>query len=121
MKRRHFLQILLGGLVITSVSSFAQPYYGSHLCGYPGFKCIKVQRGDTWARLFPNARDREIVKRLNRTNMSMKYRSWIIVPNNLRNISTLDLSPFPLHRDTNGKKLIIVDLAKQAFGAYDSN
>lgn len=112
--------ILIMGLGVSS-SVLAQRYYGSHLCKYTGFTCVKVKRGDTWERLFHNARDREIVKRLNRTNMPLKYRSWIVVPTNLRNINNLDLSPFPMHRNTNGKKLLIVNLTQQAFGAYDSN
>lgn len=108
------------GLGVTT-TAFAQRYYGQHLCGYSDFTCIKVKRGDTWERLFPNARDREIVKRLNRTNMPVKYRSWIVVPKNLREIRNLDLSPFPAHRQTNGHKLILVNLSYQAFGAYNSN
>lgn len=110
--------VVLAGL---STQAFAQRYYGSHLCGYPGFKCIKVTRGQTWEKLFRDSRDREIVKRLNRTNMPLQYRSWIIVPTNLNSINILDLSPFPLHRDTNGHKLLLVSLGQQAFGAYDAN
>ena len=123
MKKSLLISLFTSVLLLSgwSYSAYAQRYYGSFLCKYAEFTCVKVKRGDSWERLFPNARDREIVKRLNRTNMPMKYRSWIVVPNNLRNINNLDLSPFPPHRDTNGKKLIIVDLAKQAFAAYDSN
>ncbi len=125
MKKTFYISILssavfVSGLSVSS-STFAQRYYGAQLCKYPGFTCVKVRRGDTWERLFHNARDREIVKRLNRTNMPIKYRSWIVVPNNLRNLNNLDLSPFPLHRNTNGKKLVIVNLTQQAFGAYNAN
>lgn len=104
-----------------STPAFAQRYYGSHLCGYPEFKCVKVTRGSTWEKLFHNSREREIVKRLNRTNMPLKYRSWILVPANLKSISLQALSPFPLHRNTDGQKLLLVDLSQQAFGAYDTN
>lgn len=96
-------------------------YYGRHLCGYDGFQCIQISRGDTWRSLFPNERDRELVKRLNRTNVALKYRSWIVVPTNLRNLSNKDLSPFPLHRNTNGERLILINLSKHAFGAYTKN
>ncbi len=112
--------LLVGGLIVTT-QTMAQRYYGQYLCGYSGFKCVKISRGDTWERLFPNSRDRELVKRLNRMNMPVKYRSWIVVPTNLRSINNLDLSPFPLHHQTNGRKLILVNLSKQAFGAYDTN
>lgn len=112
--------LLMGGLTI-STGTYAQQYYGKFLCGYSGFKCIKVKRGDTWEKLFPDSRDRQIVMRLNRTNMPVKYRSWIVVPTNVSNLNNLELSPFPLHRNTNGKKLILVNLTYQAFGAYDND
>ena len=105
----------------TSTETFAQRYYGSNLCGYSGFTCLKVKRGDTWERLFSNAREREIVKRLNRMNMPVKYRSWIVVPKNLGRINLVDLSPFPTHWQTHGKKLILINLNSQAFAAYDAN
>lgn len=94
-------------------------YYGSHLCAYPQFRCIKVNRGDTWAKLFPSERQREIVKRLNRTNIPLRYRRWIVVPVNLSKIKNLDLSPFPGHVKSNGERFVIVNLSLHAFGAYD--
>lgn len=112
--------LLTTGLV-TSSAAIAGKYYGKHLCGYPGFKCVKVKKGDTWVGLFKNRRDREIVMRLNRTNVALKYRSWIVVPTNLRNISNLDLSPFQTRRNTNGKKLLLVNLNKHAFAAYNTS
>jgi len=97
----------------------AEKYYGGHLCGYEGFKCVKVKRGDTWAKLFPNKKQREIVKRLNRTNMSIRHRPWIVVPTDLTNLSYMDLSPLPDYIGEQTNKLILVNLALQAFGAYD--
>ncbi len=94
-------------------------YYGAHLCGYPEFKCITVKSGDTWEKLFPNERQREIVKRLNRTNTPLGYRRWIVVPTNIAEVNHLDLSPFPDTIKTNGKKLLIVNLGLHAFGAYN--
>lgn len=125
MKKTAIISILSAAVLTigltTSTETFAQRYYGASLCGYSGFKCIKVRRGDTWENLFHNFREREIVKRLNRMNMPLKYRSWIVVPTNLNRIRLLDLSPFPAHWNTNGKKLILVNLSAQAFGAYDSS
>lgn len=98
----------------------AGKYYGRELCKYPGFTCKKVRRSDTWQKKFPNLREREIVKRLNRTNMPLNYRSWVVVPKNLSEIDHMDIAPFSLHMDTKGKKIIYVDLSHQAFGAYDA-
>lgn len=125
MKKAITLSILSAALLTVgltaSTATFAQRYYGANLCGYSGFKCIKIKRGDTWESLFHNYREREIVKRLNRMNMPVKYRSWIVVPTNLSKLKLIDLSPFPAHRQTNGKKLILVSLSAQAFGAYDAS
>lgn len=125
MKKTLYVSLLSSAIMMTgltaSPSAFAQRYYGSYLCKYEGFKCIKVRRGDSWERMFPNTREREIVKRLNRTNMPMRYRSWIVIPTNVKHLDYLQLSPFPAHRDTNNRKLIVVSLTDQAFGAYDSN
>lgn len=112
------IALLTAGLVF-SVNAAAERYYGSYLCGYQGFKCVKVKRGDTWEKLFPDQRDREMVKRFNRMNMPVKYRSYIVVPTNISQISNLQLSPLSPYHATNGKKLVLVDLGKQAFGAYD--
>ena len=124
MKKIISLTLLSGALIAGlafSTATYAQRYYGSYLCGYPGFKCEKVRSGDTWENLFPNARERNIVMRLNRTNMPVKYRSWIVVPTNLSSISLMQLSPFPEHRNTGGHKELLVNLTYQAFGAYDSS
>lgn len=107
------------GIIISANTLAADRYYGAFLCGYSGFKCIKVHRGDTWERLFPNVRERALVMRLNRTNMPVKYHSWIVIPSNIRQITNLELSPFSLHYNTGGRKLILVSLSKQAFGAYN--
>ncbi len=125
MKKALSISILSSAIFFTGLGAstevFAQRYYGAQLCNYPGFTCVKVRRGDSWERLFHDPRQREIIKRLNRTNMPIKYRSWIVVPTNLRNINLLDLSPFPLHHNTNGSKLVLVNLTQQAFGAYDTS
>lgn len=106
-------------LLLTKQPKAKQQYYGKHLCAYPGFTCVNVKRGDTWAKLFPKKREREIIKRLNRTNIALRYRSWIVVPKNLQNIDHLDLSPFPDQVQSEGKRMLIVNLGLQAFAAYD--
>ena len=94
-------------------------YYGSHLCAYSEFSCIKVKRGDTWGKLFPNKREREIVKRLNRTNVPLRYRQWIVIPSNLSEVEHLDMSPFPDKIKSTGKRLLVVNLGLHAFAAYN--
>lgn len=116
--------LALIGTAIALPAAAQSKYYGSELCSYSGFKCIKIQRGDTWAKLFPNKRKREIVKRLNRTNVALRHRDWIIVPTNLNSVTHMDMSPFPNQIDpsvTQGKRTVVVKLNLQAFGAYDES
>ena len=111
--------ILLLAVASIGTASAGSKYYGTHLCGYPGFKCVQIQRGDTWAKMFPSKREREIVKRLNRTNVALHYRSWVVVPTNLGRIDHMDMSPFPDYIKPSGKRTIIVKLGLHAFGAYN--
>ena len=116
-------------MVITSLAlllccanaSTSKQFYGKELCNYPGFTCIKLRRSDTWDSLFKSRRDRELVKRLNRTNMPLYMRSWLVVPTNLKEVNHLALAPFVLHYNTEGKRLIVVSLAHHAFGAYNKD
>jgi L,D-transpeptidase ErfK/SrfK len=122
---------MLKKIILTGIAAFMAigsivvhadaKYYGGNLCAFDGFKCIKVKHGDSWGQLFPNKREREIVKRLNRTNLPLRYRSWIVVPEKLKALSNMDLSPFPDYLNTSGKKMVIVNLGLHAFGAYSED
>lgn len=93
--------------------------YGAQLCQLPGFSCFAVKENQTWAALFPNEHQRELVMRLNRTNVALRYRRWIVVPMHWKSVDYISLSPLPEHLPTLGNKLILVDLRVFAFGAYD--
>jgi L,D-transpeptidase ErfK/SrfK len=110
------------GLGVSAGTTQASPHYGGDLCAYDEFKCQKVKRSDTWAKLFPDEHQREMVKRLNRMNVPVINRSWIVIPTNFKDLEYLDLSPFPKQLDEpTGKSHLIVDLSDQAFGAYDAS
>ena len=120
MNRTFFLTFASLMLCLFMKSGLAESkYYGAHLCAYPGFKCVKVKRGDSWKKRYPNPRHREIVKRLNRTNMSLSARRWLVVPLNIETLDYMDLSPFPRNIPPNGQKRVIVNLSRHAFGAYN--
>lgn len=127
MKMLKLSKLLLALTLLGSSLAFAQTneeagipkYYGKELCNYEGFTCKAVKKGDTWEKRFPNPREREMVKRLNRTNMALRYRHWIVVPNKLKDLDIMDLSPFPAKINPPGNKLIVVNLRVHAFGAYD--
>lgn len=95
-------------------------YYGSNLCSSPQFECIKVGRGQTWDKLFPDEQQRDLVQRLNRTYNYLWYGKEIVVPRNLSHLTILDVAPFPLQINSDNEKQIIVDQDKLAWGAYDA-
>ncbi len=57
---------------------------------------------------------------LNRTNVALKYRHWLIVPTDIKHVKWRDLSPFPYHIKPPGHKLLYVNLKKFGFAAYNS-
>ncbi len=128
---RCFWRIGFIGFFGSSVIGFFSPialadsrYYGANLCHYEGFSCHHVKPGDTWAKLFPDEKTRDMVKRLNRTNLPLQYRQWIVVPEHANTLSLIDLSPFPDHMDAQnqtGQKTIYISLSLQAYGAYDAD
>lgn len=94
--------------------------YGKHLCQLPQYYCREVHDGDTWRSLFKDPREREIVMRLNRSNTALRYLKWIVIPRNIENVSYNQLSPMPGKIDPPGHNVLIVNLRKYAFGAYNA-
>jgi hypothetical protein len=94
------------------------PYYGTGLCNQTQFECIKSK--GSWQRMFPDEKERDLVQRLNRTYNSLWAGKTIVVPTNLKELTLLDLAPFPQTMEVKEKQ-IIVDQDKLAWGAYDAD
>ncbi len=105
--------------MIQAAAVNAANYYGTALCSYPDYQCIKVGSGQTWEKLFPDELQRDVVQRLNRTYNYLWAGKVIVVPRNLAEKNLLDFSPFPLTIKAEGEKQVIVDQDKLAWGAYD--
>jgi lipoprotein-anchoring transpeptidase ErfK/SrfK len=121
MKKLLSALVLLGpSWLLAANDPNASPYYGTGLCQYSQFECIKVQRGQTWESLFPDPEKRDIVQRLNRSYNYLWLGKEIVVPKNLATTTLLDIAPFPQQIDEHEKQ-IIVDQEKLAWGAYDAN
>lgn len=95
--------------------------YGQRICHGDGFYCVHVKRGQSWESLFPDEHDRSIVMRLNRINTQIWAGTVIAVPENLANADIMDFAPFPKHIQTQGEKLVVIDPANNAWGAFDSD
>lgn len=113
-------KLLCAIVFLFGVSSvFALTPYGEKLCHQPDYTCRKIKRGDSWGRLFPDALQRDLVKRVNRTNRFLHQGMVIAVPKQLFRLTLFDVSPFPLYRDITLEDTIYVDQQQQAFGAYN--
>lgn len=114
-------KILLTTFMMSMVTVLnAGHFYGTALCGYPQYECIKVAGGQSWEKLFPDPVQRDIVQRVNRTYNYLWSGREIAIPKNLANINIFDVSPFPLKIQSENEKQIIVDQEKLAWGAYDA-
>jgi len=111
-----FIIFLLG---LFSKIVFAEPYRHS-LCYQEGITCIRVQPGDTWYDLWPDERERDVVMRLNRMNIHLRPGMILAVPDNLADIDMMDISPFSYHIPSTGRRVVLVDPKRLAWGAYDS-
>lgn len=113
--------LLLISLLIPTVAVYAESRYGQKLCKLPDYRCIKVKRGDSWERLWPNSEARDIVKRINRMNVSIWPGLVLAVPRNINNVTVYDLSPFPRYIDATGEKTIYVSQQHLAWAAYNAD
>lgn len=94
--------------------------YGASICNEPNLVCYVAKRGDTWAKLFPDETERDIVMRINRVNIRLHPGMKIAIPSS-PHFGLMDFSPFPTQIDPPGEKVIYVSKKYLAFGAYDSN
>lgn len=111
--------LFLMSLILFSGSSFAF-YYGQSLCRAPGYKCIKILKGQSWYSLFPNSEERMIVKKINRMNTPLSAGMVIAIPLRLGSVNLLDLAPFVEQITPPHRTVIKVNLKRLAWGAYNS-
>lgn len=114
-----FIFVILAGLVFSA--SVAHAAYGAKICKKSGYKCVKVKRGDSWRKLFPNSRQRDLVKRLNRVNTRLRSGRVIAVPVNLKSVDLMDISPFPKRITAPKRSTVYVDQKRLAWGAYSDS
>lgn len=119
---KMFLVVLFFLLIFSGevFAAYARPAI-RHLCQSSNFTCIRVQRGQSWESLFPNANTRDAVMRLNRMNVWLQPGMVIAVPDRLYNIDKMDFAPLAHQIRPTGRKTIIVDPGEFAFGAYNAN
>ena len=118
---KKILILTIGVLLLFSGPTTAAKRFGLNFCHDPNFKCVKVKRGQSWERMFPDPYQRQVVRRLNRMNTRIYAGMKIAVPIDLENTDLMDISPFPHTISSPGEKLVVVDPGALAFGAYDAD
>lgn len=114
-------RILIIAFMMTLTVAANAANYGTGLCGYPQYECIKVASGQTWENMFPDPEKRDLVQRINRSYNSLWAGREIAVPKNLAIVNIFDIAPFPLKLEGKTEKQIIVDQDKLAWAAYDAD
>ena len=117
--RRMLMTTVLTSLMISS-QVLAQKYFCESLCHTPEFTCIKIKPHDSWETLFPDPRQQDFLRRLNRMNTRLKPGMTIAIPKNLDNLTIYDISPFPRYIESTGEKTVYVNQSQLAWGAYDN-
>lgn len=93
--------------------------YGANLCyNDPNFTCYKTHGSDSWWKLFPDSKKRDVVMRINRMNTELYPGITIAIPKS-DDLDIMDYAPLPKQIEAPGRKLILVSLHDEAFGAYD--
>jgi len=115
--------------------------FGETLCKNPDFHCItitevtvvkeiktkkgpkeiEIQMPQTWAELWPDEREREIVMKVNRLNIKLEANMVIAVPNEMADKTYMDFSPFPAQIEEGEEKFLIWDPELLAWAAYEEN
>lgn len=120
MKLRATLCILLVALLFSHVPPLhARTPYGEIICKQAGYTCRTIKRGESWGGLFPDEQQRDVVKKINRTNIFLRPDMIIAIPNNLPKLTIYDVSPFPLYDKSVHEDVIYVDQQTLAWGAYN--
>lgn len=115
---KKIIYLLLGVLgVVTSVA--ALPYRYS-LCDQPGVTCLQTQ-GESWSDIWPDEQQRDVVMRFNRMNSWLRPGTVLAVPDDLENLDRMDISPFSFQISPPGRRTIIIDPNRLAWGAYDAS
>ncbi len=118
MKRLTII-IMTVFLSLTQHIACAQARFGESLCHSPDYNCLKTKPGDSWETLFPNEQERDIIRRINRMNITLRTGMTIAIPKNIDRLTIYDVSPFPRYIESDGEKTIFVSQQQLAWGAYD--
>lgn len=115
--KRFILCIML--LVCMNKICLSANLFGTTLCNTSDYRCLHVQAHESWQSLFPNIRERDLVRRVNRMNIPLHSGMILAIPKNISQLSIYDVSPFPRYIEPFNERTILINQKQLAFGAYD--
>jgi L,D-transpeptidase ErfK/SrfK len=119
---KKIITAIVSIICLTYYTTSHSKSFGSKICvDSPVYDCYTVKKSDTWKKLFDDEEQRELVKRINRMNTALHPGMVIAIPEDPQTTDILKFSPFQTQIDPPGKKMIVVNFDKLAFGAYDAD
>lgn len=107
-------------MMCVTVAVNAGNFYGTGLCGFPQYQCVKTTSSESWEKFIPDPVQRDLVQRINRTYNYLYTGKEIAIPKNLESLTVMDIAPFPLKLEGDTEKQVIIDQEKLAWAAYDA-
>jgi len=127
LKLSAVMTLALCALLAADATAKGYKRYGHRFCDHPDYECVTVgshtiekevqtKKGvvikkkkvrDTWENLWPDPREREIVKKVNRMRIRLRKRMKIAVPLDMDGKTFMDYSPFPPKMDLDGNAIAI--------------
>lgn len=104
-----------------STTSWAIKRFGESFCQSPDYFCATIKPHESWESLFANPEERDIIKRINRMNITLRPGMIIAIPKNIQRLTIYDVSPFPRYIEKTDEKTIYVSQKLLAWGAYNEN
>jgi L,D-transpeptidase ErfK/SrfK len=100
------LAVMLAGVMLAGQARAAgSGRYGEKYCSEAGYHCVTVSKNGSWEKLWPDAREREIVMKLNRMNIRLRPGMLIAVPDDMTGKTFMDYSPFPAKMEPEKEKV----------------
>ncbi|WP_222937704.1 L,D-transpeptidase [Spartinivicinus ruber] len=113
------LMLVSFSLLMNTQTSANGAYYAQRFCQYDHVKCVLVDEDSSWYSLFPDSTKRDLIRRLNRMNTPLRPGTVIAIPNDIDSMHIMDISPFQYRIEAPQQKLLLVNLDRLAWGAYD--
>ncbi len=104
--------------ILLTTPAYANQDYSSRLCDSGNYKCIRIEKGETWTNLWPQPRERKLIMHFNRTNKKLRPGMLLALPPSSAN-NYMSFAPFEKNITATYQKMIVVNLKLLAWAAYD--